>query len=176
MNPTAPAQRLAEKIISNLEGTTRIYLDKDEYGPKRDELALLIDAAIQETTKDDKELIAHLRLVNKGQCNISDQLRADLAAAKHDCGEAEKRCDVAIASWDEERERALREGKRVAALRTVAEEMAGALKLVSVRAVDELKDDPKLQPHSLIVCRLERLTPATAALASYARLQKEKTL
>ena len=76
-----------------------------------------------------------------------------------------------------EREKVLREGAmRDAALRTVAEEMAGALKLVSVRAVDELKDDPKLQPHSLIVCRLERLTPATAALASYARLQKEKTV
>ena len=46
---------------------------------------------------------------------------AELAAAKLDCGHAEKRCDAAIASWDEERERALREGARVVEWRARAE-------------------------------------------------------
>ena len=49
------------------------------------------------------------------------ELQRELAAAKLDCGHAEKRCDVAIASWDEERGRALREGARVVELKARAE-------------------------------------------------------
>ena len=45
--------------------------------------------------------------------DFARQLETELAAAKHDCGEAEHRAEIAIRSWDEERERALREGKRV---------------------------------------------------------------
>ena len=49
------------------------------------------------------------------------ELQRELAAAKLDCGHAEKRCDAAIASWDEERGRALREGARVVEWKARAE-------------------------------------------------------
>ena len=55
------------------------------------------------------------------ELNAAKELQRELAAAKLDCGHAEKRCDAAIASWDEERERALREGARVVELKARAE-------------------------------------------------------
>ena len=57
------------------------------------------------------------------------QLERELNAAKHDCGHAEKRCDAAIASWDEERERAQREAGRVVDLRDALRIASAALLL-----------------------------------------------
>jgi hypothetical protein len=65
---------------------------------------------------------------------------AELAAAKLDCGHAEKRCDAAIASWDEERERALREGARVVEWRARAERAEAELAAERAR-LDWLEDN-----------------------------------
>lgn len=50
---------------------------------------------------------------------LGRKLERALVAAKLDCGHAEKRCDAALASWDEERDRALREGDRVIKLKAL---------------------------------------------------------
>ena len=164
MNPTAPAQRLAEKSaeITLLEG---IY-DDLEHGATTAAISALMkyrDAAIQEATKelhtekDDWQLrcrnaIDHWHREAELLVAERDQLRADLAAAY-------------------EREKVLREGAmRDAALRTVAEEMAGALNTLTTRYSLLCRDAKCVN-----IATDELITRADAALASYARLQKEKT-
>ena len=99
MNPTAPAQRLARQI-------TKVVGPYYQDDSRLTDVAMLIDAAIQEATNKAVTASNTWRDDFYKMVVERDQLRADLAAAY-------------------EREKVLREGAmRDAALRTVAAEMA----------------------------------------------------
>ena len=174
MNPTAPAQRLARQI-------TKVVGPCYQDDSRLTDVAMLIDAAIQEATKELREQIGnppedshpdeakpraktwHLERQNWKQENA--QLRFEIfnlsLAAKNFESEAVQDRDQLRAD--------------LAALRTVAAEMAGAL--------EDFYQNPKRSsmgashPHlaHYISFPEETWSNGKTALASYARLQKEKT-
>lgn len=76
----------------------------------------------------ERELIAFKRSNERIIADYNAVIR-ELKSAQLDCGNAEKRCDAAIESWCEERDRALREAARVADLRDALRVAAAALGL-----------------------------------------------
>ena len=144
MNPTAPAQRLARQI-------TKVVGPCYQDDSRLTDVAMLIDAAIQEATNKAVTASNTWRDDFYKMVVERDQLRADLAAAY-------------------EREKVLREGAmRDAALRTVAAELEHAVReMLSFISIVHPGEEDDIETMAQIE-KTEGM--ATAALASYARLQ-----